>query len=287
MIPCRWSLLSVAFALLGTLLMLFILLPILGMAFHASTLSPPAPESGTSWRVPGAAEAAEAWSAFQEREVRRALLRTLQLALVAASLSVLFGVPLAYLLARRQFPGKPLVSALVDLPVIVPHPVAGLALHTIFARKHLMGSLLEKNFGLAVVDSSLGIVLAMLFVSASFTVNTARDGFLKIHPRLENVARSLGASDFRVFFTISFPLAARSILTGFVLAWSRAISEFGSIVILAATPKTASVLIWDRFTTYGTSAALPVATLLLLVCLVTFALFHLLLRKGVADHAAG
>jgi len=110
----------------------------------------------------------------------------------------------------------------------------------------------------------------MMFVSVPFLITAARDGFLAVDPRMEQVAQSLGASPWKTFWTITLPLARRNILTGAMLMWSRGISEFGAIIILVYHPMVAPILLWDRFETYGLKYAEPVAVLLLLMCMIVF-----------------
>lgn len=124
--------------------------------------------------------------------------------------------------------------------------------------------------GIRFVSATPGIVIAMLFVSLPFLVNAAREGFEAVEPRLEKVARTLGASPWRSFWRVSFPLAWRSILSGMILMWARGLSEFGAVVILAYHPMVAPVLVWERFESFGLSYARPVATLTILICLATF-----------------
>lgn len=241
-------------ALCSTLIILFLIVPLLSMF---ATVRP---------------------ASFRESVGDPEVLRALGLSVLAATMSsciaLVLGTPLAHLLARRSFPLKGAVEALIDLPLVIPHPVAGIALLTLFARRRLIGALLDRTLGIEVVGSLAGVVLCMLFVSSPFLIKGARDAFERVDPRLENSARNLGASEARVFFTISLPLALRGILTGAILSWARAVSEFGSIMILAYFPKTAPVLIWDRFTSFGLSSALPVAVLLFLVCLAIFLLLE-------------
>jgi molybdate/tungstate transport system permease protein len=109
-----------------------------------------------------------------------------------------------------------------------------------------------------------------MFVSVPFLITAARDGFLAVDPRMEQVAQSLGASPWRTFWTITLPLARRNILTGGMLMWSRGISEFGAIIILVYHPMVAPILLWDRFETYGLKYAEPVAVILLLMCMIVF-----------------
>ncbi len=251
--------LSVIFALCSSVVLLFLICPLLAMVFSVRPVS--------------------LWGTIGDTEVLKALGLSVLSASIASGIAVLFGTPFAFLLARRRFPLKGIVDAMVDLPLVVPHPVAGIALLTLFARRRLIGAFLEGTLGVEIVGALPGIVICMLFVSSSFLIKGARDAFERVDPRLENAGRSLGASEARVFFTISLPLALRGILTGAILSWARGISEFGSIMILAYFPKTAPVLIWDRFTSYGLVNALPVAVLLFLLCLCIFFLLEYLSRE--------
>ncbi|GAH16287.1 unnamed protein product, partial [marine sediment metagenome] len=118
--------------------------------------------------------------------------------------------------------------------------------------------------GIQFVDSMAGIVIAMLFVSIPFLIDSAKEGFKKVDVRLEKVARSLGASPWQAFFKISLPLAWRSIVAGNIMMWARGISEFGAVLILAYHPMIAPVLVYERFETYGLDYARPVAVLLIM-----------------------
>jgi len=120
----------------------------------------------------------------------------------------------------------------------------------------------------------------MAFVSIPFLINSARDGFTAVPERLEKIALTLGASPLRVFFTISLPLAWRSILSGFILMWARGMSEFGAVIIIAYNPKTAPVLIFERFTSYGLKYSLPVAGIFVGVCLIIFILMRIVKKKN-------
>jgi molybdate/tungstate transport system permease protein len=249
----RPTLLSVIFSLLGASLVLFLLAPLVKMLFSAS---------------PGSVAAALA-----DPEVGDAIALSLSCAFWATMIGAVLGVPLAYLLARRSFFGRRFVEALVDIPVVIPHPVAGIALLLVFGRQFFGGKFFN-NFGLAIAGHVPGIVFAMLFVSAPFLINAARDGFQRVDPRLEKVARTLGYGPLRTFFGVSLPLSWRSVLSGAIMMWARAISEFGAILIITYNPKVASVLMYDRFTTYGLNYALPVAIVLVLICLLVFALLR-------------
>lgn len=187
---------------------------------------------------------------------------------LAAISAFLFGTPLAYILARKEFPGKNLVARIVDLPMVIPHIAAGIMLYGIFNRSGMIGGLVE-HF-LLFEDALAGIVVAMLFVSLPFFVNSAREGFESVDPRLEHVSRTLGETPWKTFIKVSFPLASSHLLTGAILAWARGISEFAAVAIIAYYPKTAPVLIRDRFTAYGLTSSRPATILLVTICLVTF-----------------
>jgi len=241
------------FSVLGAAIVLFLVAPMIRMIFAAS--------------YDGLAEA------LASTEVRKAIALTVICGLLSTVAGLVLGIPLAYLLARRSFPGKRVIEAVVDVPVVIPHPVVGIALLLIFGRQFFAGRVLN-SLGITIIGDVPGIVLAMLFVSAPFLVNAARDGFQRVDPRLESVARTLGYGPLRTFLKISLPMSWRALLSGAIMMWARAISEFGSIVIVTYNPKVASVLIYDRFTTYGLNYALPVALVLILICLVGFALLR-------------
>lgn len=251
--------LTVLFSALGALLVLFVALPL------ARTVTASSP--------------ALLWQTLVDPEVRGAISLTLYASFLATLLAFICGVPLAYLLARVDFPGKGVVEGIVDLPVVVPHSAAGIALLMVFGRQAPLGQAFGL-LGLKFVSAVPGIVIAMLFVSLSFLVNGAREGFEAVDPRLERVARTLGASPWEVFWRVSFPLAWRSILSGAIMMWARGLSEFGAVVILAYHPMVAPVLIYQRFESFGLAYAQPVAALMILICLVAFAALRGIPRKN-------
>ena len=215
---------------------------------------------------------------LSEREVVGSILLTLRSALWATMACAFFGIPLAYVLARRRFPGKSVVQGFVDLPVMIPHTAAGIALLMVYGKNFFMGKALGK-LGLTFVGTEAGISLAMAYVSLPFLVNAARDGFLSVDPKLERVARTLGASPWQAFFRVSLPLAWRPILSGAIMMWARGISEFGAVVILTYHPMIAPILIWERFQAYGLKYAKPVAVILIVLCLAVFAALRWLAER--------
>jgi molybdate/tungstate transport system permease protein len=201
-----------------------------------------------------------------DQNVQAAIGLSIGMALLATIASLILGIPLGYLLARRDFMGRSFIQGLVDVPIVMPHLVSGIALLMVFGANGIIGAPLD-SLGVRFVDAWPGIVIAMMFVSVPFVVNSARDGFAAVDPRLEKVGRSLGASRIQVFSTISLPLSMRSIITGGIMSWARAISEFGSIIIIVYFPMVATTLIYDRFTSFGLSSVRPISVLLILICL--------------------
>jgi molybdate/tungstate transport system permease protein len=207
------------------------------------------------------------------QDVRASIYLSMLTAVITALLAALLGTPLAYLLARRSFPYRAVIEAIVDLPLAVPHTVAGISLLFIFGRNGPIGKVAQ-YFGLSFWGSSLGIIIAMLFVSSPYMVNAAREGFESIDIRLEKAARTLGATPIQVFFQVSLPLSLRSILTGIVLTYARSIAEFGAVIVMAYYPQTAPVKIYELFLSGGLEQSAAAAALLLIITLSTFVLFR-------------
>jgi molybdate/tungstate transport system permease protein len=245
---------TLGMAFLGALLVLFVVLPLLSTILG----TPPA-----------------AWGqALTDTEVLHSLGLTFYCAAVATLLAILTGVPLAYLLARRTFPGKWLVEGIVDLPLVVPHTAAGIALLMVFGSRGLVGQPLTA-LGVFFTDRPAGIIVGMLFVSMPFLVNTVYEAFALLDPEIERVALTDGASPWQAFLYVTLPLARRGILSGALMMWARGISEFGAVVILAYHPKIIPVLVYERFEGFGLAAAKPVAALLILTALIAFILLRL------------
>jgi molybdate/tungstate transport system permease protein len=247
---------NLLFALAGSLLVLFVVLPLVSTILSTT---------------PGAF-----LKSFGDPEVLHSIGLTFGAAAIATALAMLTGVPLAYLLARHSFRGKRLLEAIINLPVVIPHTAAGVALLLVFGRRGLIGQWLSP-LGITFTDNLGGIVVAMLFVSLPFLVNLSREAFAMVDEELERVAFTDGASQWQAFWHITIPLAWRGVLSGAVMMWARGISEFGAVVILAYHPKIAPVLVYERFEGFGLNAAQPIALLLILVALVVFILLRLAL----------
>jgi len=246
------------FLFLSGLVLLFIVAPLAGMFLNTS--------------------AGQYADTLTDPTVMRSIRLTLLSSLAGTLIFGIAAIPLAYLLARKDFFLKGLVNGLVDLPVVIPHSAAGIAILGVVSRGTLLGKAGEAA-GITFVGGVAGIVLAMAFVSIPFLINAARDGFAAVPEKLEKAALNLGASPWRVFFTVSLPLARRSVVSGLIMMWARGLSEFGAVIIIAYHPMITPVLIWERFTSFGLAYARPVAAVFVMVCLAVFVLMRLLSKN--------
>src|SRR5262245_17225245 len=144
-----------------------------------------------------------------------------------------FGLALAWALARHDWPGKSIVETLVSLPLVMPPVATGLILLQLFGRRGTIGSFLHDKLHFDVIFTWRAVLLALAVMSLPLLVRSARVAFEGVNPRLEQIARTLGAGSWRVFFTISVPLAARGIVAGMILAFARALGEFGATIMIA------------------------------------------------------
>jgi len=144
-----------------------------------------------------------------------------------------FGLALAWLLARRDWPGKSVVETLVSLPLVMPPVATGLILLQLFGRRGALGGFLHNRLDFDIIFTWRAVLLALGVMSFPLLVRSARVAFEEVNPRLEQIARTLGAGNWRVFFTISVPLASRGIIAGMILAFARALGEFGATIMIA------------------------------------------------------
>ena len=151
---------------------------------------------------------------------------------VSLIITLLLGTPLAYLLARYNFPGKIFVDILVDLPIVLPPTVAGVALLVAFGRRGILGPEIE-NLGIELAFTTTAVVLAQTFVSAPYYIRTVKAGFESVDVQYEGVAATLGASPLRIFWRVVLPLSWPSVFAGAILCWARALSELGATLIFA------------------------------------------------------
>jgi molybdate/tungstate transport system permease protein len=240
------------------LILLFILAPIVGMVIKT-----PLPRL---------------FETIEDAEVRNSILLTVISSIIATLLIAVISLPAAWMLARKSFPLKRLVLGIIDLPVVIPHTAAGIALLGMVSRDSALGQF-ASSLGVNFIGHPAGIVMAMAFVSLPFFINSAREGFASVPQRFENAALNLGISPLKVFLTISVPLASRYIVSGAVMMFARGMSEFGAIVILAYNPMTTPVLIFERFSSFGLQYARPVALLFIIISIALFLLMRLLTKE--------
>ncbi|ELZ23622.1 ABC transporter permease [Halosimplex carlsbadense 2-9-1] len=196
---------------------------------------------------------------------------TLVSASISTALATLFGVPLAYWLARARFRGRTLVTAVVAFPLVLPPVVSGMVLVGAVGSNGLGGLL-----GVRITGTLAGVVLAQTFVASPFVVLTARSAFERVDAHTEEAARTLGATEWGTFRRVTLPLAWRGILAGVTLAFARAAGEFGATLMLAYYPRTLPVQIWATFSGRGLDAAFPVAVVLLALASAALVLINLL-----------
>ena len=229
-------------------------------------------------------------AAQDERVVDRltdeVVIDALRLSLITSTLTLaialLLGVPLAYLLARTRFPGKRLIDTLVDLPMVLPPTVAGVALLVAFGRRGVFGPVLD-GLGIELAFTTTAVVLAQLFVSAPFLVRTLKAGFEAVDPTYEQVSATLGVSPLRTFWRITLRLSRPALVGGAVLCWVRALSELGATIIFAGNfegrTQTMPLAIISAFeSSQGLAGAMALAVILLAVAFALLALLRVALR---------
>ena len=203
----------------------------------------------------------------------------------ATALAVPPGVVLAWLLARRKFPGRALIETFVSLPLVMPPVATGLILLMLLSRRGRIGSVLER-LGIEIVFTWKAVVLAMAIMGLPLLVRTARAGFEQVNARYERVAATLGASPARIFLTISLPLAWPSVLAGAVLAFARALGEFGATIIVAGNipgaTRTLAVAIYGYAETGQDSLAFGLMLVSIAIAFVALWTANRLVERGTA-----
>jgi molybdate transport system permease protein len=187
------------------------------------------PFIGLLWRVPWGS----AWSLLTNSDSLTALGLSIECSLIAAAVSMALGVPLAWVLARSTFPGRSVVRALCLLSLVLPPVVAGVALFTAYGRRGMLGSPLSEWFGVQLPFSTAGVVMAQTFVAMPFLVLTVEAALRAVDHRPEEAARTLGASSWTTFRRVTLPAIRPALLAGLVLAWARALGEFGATITFA------------------------------------------------------
>jgi len=254
----NFNTLNLVFIFLGGLILLFILAPLLGMFLSTSPI--------------------DLFETAKETEVQNSIWLTLWTSIASTLIFSIGAIPLAYIIAKNKFPLKKIVLGIINIPVIIPHSAAGIALLGVISRDTIVGKTAE-NMGFSFINHPAGIIVAMAFVSIPYLLNSAIDGFYNVPDRLEKVAMTLGASKTKVFFSISLPLAMKNIVTGLIMMWGRGLSEFGAIVIIAYHPMITPVLIYERFNSFGLSYTKPVTVLFIAICLLIFIVMNIISRR--------
>jgi molybdate transport system permease protein len=207
--------------------------------------------------------------ALGEEPAREALWLSLRTTLIAMAIVVAVGTPAAYLLALRRFRGRALVLTAIELPLVMPPAVAGIALLAALGPDGILGGAIE-GAGLELVFQTAGVVVALVFVSAPFFLRQAIAAFAALDPRLLEAARTLGAGQFRAFATVAVPSARPGLSGGLALAWGRALGEFGATLLFAGSlegvTQTAPLAIFSEFSRPGGFvAALALSAVLIVV----------------------
>ena len=211
------------------------------------------------------------WDDLTTPEALAALRLSIVCSLAAAGLSVLFGTPLAWVLARTEVPGRPLIRGLVLLPMVLPPVVGGVALLSAFSLRSPLGGWLDDTFGIQLTFSTAGAIMAETFVAMPFFVITVEAALRGTDQRFEDAAASLGASRATVFRRVTVPLIGPALAAGAVLAWARALGEFGATITFAGNiegrTQTLPLAVYLRLET-DQDAAIALSLVLLVVSLV-------------------
>ncbi|WP_236838661.1 ABC transporter permease [Caldalkalibacillus salinus] len=220
----------------------------------------------------------EIWTQLQTPMAYESLKLSIYTTLITMTIILVFGTPLAYFLATKDFPGKQFLDVLIQLPIVIPPAVAGVGLLMVFGRYGLLGTWIDM-MGIQVAFTAVAVVMAQTFISAPFYIMAARTAFSGVDPNLISVSRTLGSSRLRTFFKVIMPLAAPGLITGAALSWGRALGEFGATIMFAGNlPGVTQVMPLAIFSAMESDMSIAVALSALLI-LVAFIL--LLSVKGV------
>lgn len=257
-------------ALLSTLFALLFVLPFVGL-------------------VDRAFDDSRTWEVIRTSQVRDALTLSLWTSMLTTAIAAAIGTPVAFGLARARFRGRDVLDALVDLPIVLPPTVAGVALLTAFGRRGIVGEPIEDWTGFTFGFSTTAVIMAQLLVSAPFYVRAASSGFRAVNPQLERVAYTLGASRARTFFRVTVPQAWPALLAGLILCWARSMGELGATLIFAGNlegkTQTMPLAIISAFegSSLGVAGAISLSLILVAVALAVLVLFRVVARGA---HAA-
>jgi len=245
---------------------LIVVLPLAALVVKAASLGPE-----DYWRIVSSARAVASYRV------------TVLSAAAATAFNLVFGLALAWVLVRYQFPGKRLVDAIVDLPFALPTAVAGIALTTLFAPSGWFGAPLAEA-GVKVAYTPLGIMVAMAFTSLPFIVRTVQPVLEDLDPALEEAAQTLGGSDWQIFRKVILPLLAPALLAGVSLSFARSLGEFGAIIFIAGNQpmetEITALLVFIRLEEYDYQAAAAIASVLLLTAFFMLAATNLMQARA-------
>ena len=261
----------------GPRLAALIAVPVLFLALPIVVLVGRALTDGSIGRVAGTASVVDA------------LILSLATTAVSLALTVVLGLPLAWVLARHQFRGSALVATIVDLPIVLPPSVAGLALLLVLGRRGLFGEQFEA-LGIALPFTTAAVVIAQTFVAAPFFIRSARAGFAGVDRDLEEMGRSFGASEFQVFRRITAVAAGPALAAGLVMSWARALGEFGATIMFAGNTvgqtTTLPLVVYGEFQAGNLDASIAAAAILVLAATGVLLAVRLL-RRGREAGAGG
>lgn len=244
-------------------LSLIVLIPLTGLAIRSATMG---------WN--------EFWALATDARIVAALQLSFGAALVAAVVNTVFGVLVAWVLVRYRFTGRRWLDAAVDLPFALPTAVAGIALATLYAPNGAFGAVLEGMFGIKVGFTSLGVVMALIFVGLPFVVRTVQPVLEEIDRETEEVSATLGAGRWRTVTRVIFPALLPAVLTGFALSFARGVGEYGSVIFIANNlpfeSEIAPLLIVIKLEEHDYSAATAIAAIMLVISFAMLFVINLL-----------
>jgi len=253
----------IIFTLAALLLLVFLVLPVAAILVKVARATAPLDALGSP-------------------VVTEALRLSLVTSSISAAVAAVLGTPVAFLLARYRFPGRAVVDSLVDLPMVLPPAVAGLGLLMAFGRRGILGGALDV-LGLELAFTTAAVVMAQTFVAAPFYIRSAKAGFEGVDRELERVSATLGSSRLRTFFRVTVPLAGPALMGGAVMAWARALGEFGATIMFAGNTigrtQTMPLAIYIAFQN-DLTAALVLAGILVVVSFAVLFTFKALLGRS-------
>jgi sulfate transport system permease protein len=253
---------GITFGLALTYLGLIVLIPLGGLALNAAALGP-----------------AEFWRLASDTRTVNALWTSFGSSFIAALINLVFGLLAAWVLVRYEFPGRRLLDAAVDLPFALPTAVAGISLSTLYAPKGWIGEPLS-HLGIKIAYTPAGIVVALVFVGLPFIVRTVQPVLQEFEQEIEEAAATLGASRLQTVTRVILPRLLPAILTGFALAFARAVGEYGSVIFIASNipykSEIAPLLIVIRLQEFNQPAAAAIGMVMLIIAFVMLFIINLL-----------